>query len=309
MRLLIVNYHYIRDVKPKGGIYPVTTAEFQAQVELLGAHYRFTSQAELLRMLEADQFPAANLCLLTFDDALAEQWRAIEVLERLSIPAIFFATTDWIADRRPHDVHKLHYIFTQLDETRVLEVLRRDFRMDERAIDEALLSQQYSYDSAGMRRAKYFLNFSLPADERRAAVDRLFAEVEPDERRFSGELYMTPEQLIALARREMLGTHTCSHRPLATLPPEELTDEIAGSKRALERLTGTAIQSISYPYGGSAAVNPAVAMAARSQGLRLGMTMQRGINEETDLREAMMLKRVDTNDAPGGKLRSKQYLP
>ena len=309
MRLLIVNYHYIRDVKPKCGIYPLTIAEFQAQVELLGAHYRFTSQPELLRMLEADEFPAGNFCLLTFDDALAEQWRAIEVLDRLSIPAMFFTTTDWIADRRPHDVHKLHYIFTQLPEARVLELLRQEFRMDEHAMDEALLSQQYSYDSPGMRRAKYFLNFFLSAGDRRKAVDRLFAEVESDERRFSGELYMTPEQLVTLARREMLGTHTCSHRPLATLPPHELADEIAGSKRALERLTGRPIQAISYPYGGTAAVNPEVAILARSQGLRLGMTMERGVNGDSDLREGLLLKRVDTNDAPGGKLGSSQYLP
>src|SRR5687767_1464730 len=132
MRLLIVNYHYIRDVKPRAGIYPLTVAEFRAQVELLGRSYRFTSQGELIGMLDADVFPDENLCLLTFDDSLAEQWCALEVLGSLSIPAICFATTDWIVDRRPHDVHKLHYIFSQLPETRLLELLHDEFAMGKR---------------------------------------------------------------------------------------------------------------------------------------------------------------------------------
>jgi peptidoglycan/xylan/chitin deacetylase (PgdA/CDA1 family) len=309
MRLLIVNYHYIRDHKPAAGIFPLSTAEFEAQIEVLGKHYRFTSQDELLSMRDADSFPDENLCLITFDDSLAEQWSALEVLSRLSIPALFFATTDWIADRRPHDVHKLHYIFSQTHETRLVALLDEEFGMRENQMDDGLLAEQYSYDSPVMRRVKFFLNFKLDNGERRRAVDRLFAELVPDETHFSGKLYMTPDQLRKLGRDGMLGTHCRSHRPLATLPPDELRDEIAGSKRVLEELTGTPIQCVSYPYGGSAAVSKEVVEVVRSEGLRLGATMFRGVNDEQDLRKGLMLKRVDTNDAPGGKLRSDKYVP
>jgi hypothetical protein len=37
--------------------------------------------------------------------------------------------------------------------------------------------------------------------------------------------------------------------------------------------------------------------------------MVRGINSDLDVRTAMMLRRVDTNDAPGGKNNLGQYLP
>jgi peptidoglycan/xylan/chitin deacetylase (PgdA/CDA1 family) len=310
MRLLIVNYHYIRDVKPPAGIYPLSVAEFRSQVETLGKHYEFTSQSDLLGMLDADSFPDGNFCLLTFDDSLAEQWDALDVLFRLSIPALCFATTDWIVERRPHDVHKRHYIFSQLDEKRLLDILHDRFQLGDQPLDEAVIAEQYSYDTPGMRRIKFFLNFVLSEVERRKAVDALFSQVEPDERRFTGSLYMSSEQLIALAERGMLGTHTCSHSPLATLRPADMRSEIATSKRVLEELTGNPIRSISYPYGGSTAVSQDVASTSRDEGLRLGLTMFRGINDDSDLRgNSLLLKRVDTNDAPGGKLRSEKYVP
>jgi len=156
---------------------------------------------------------------------------------------------------------------------------------------------------------KFILNYRLSDDARRIAVDRLFAEIEPDEKMFSDTLYMTAEQLATLGRRGMLGTHGRSHRPLAILPPADMHDEIAGSKKVLESITGSAIRSISYPYGGPAAVSPQVASVARDAGIRFGFTMFRGVNDEHDLRDGLMLKRVDTNDAPGGKLRSNQYVP
>jgi peptidoglycan/xylan/chitin deacetylase (PgdA/CDA1 family) len=260
-------------------------------------------------MLDADVFPDENLCLLTFDDSLAEQWCALEVLASLSIPAICFATTDWIVDRRPHDVHKLHYIFSQLSETRLLELLHDEFAMGERETAQAAIAEQYSYDSPGMRRVKFFLNFSMSDAERRRAVDRLFSEVESDETRFSGKLYMSSDQLTTLARQGMLGTHGKSHRPLATLPPAEMREEVSDSKRILEDVTGHPIRCVSYPFGGSTAVSREVAVAARDAGLRFGLTMFRGINDERDMRQPLLLKRVDTNDAPGGKLGSNQYRP
>jgi len=309
MRLLIVNYHYIRDDKPKAGIYPLSTAEFQAQVEVLGRFYRFTSQEELFGMVDSDSFPNDNLCLLTFDDSLAEQWTALDVLAGLSISALCFATTDSIVNRRAHDVHKLHHVFSATPEDKLLEILNGEFGIGEEQVDQAILDKEYRYDSATMRRVKFILNYRLSDDARRIAVDRLFAEIEPDEKMFSDTLYMTAEQLATLGRRGMLGTHGRSHRPLAILPPADMHDEIAGSKKVLESITGSAIRSISYPYGGPAAVSPQVASVARDAGIRFGFTMFRGVNDEHDLRDGLMLKRVDTNDAPGGKLRSNQYVP
>jgi hypothetical protein len=56
---------------------------------------------------------------------------------------------------------------------------------------------------------------------------------------------------------------------------------------------------ISYPYGSAAAVDRPVAEAAGRLGYRVGLTMERAYNRS--LLEPLLLARVDTNDAPGGK--------
>ena len=42
-------------------------------------------------------------------------------------------------------------------------------------------------------------------------------------------------------------------------------------------------------------------------GFNFGLTMNRGINENKDFNHPLMLKRVDTNDAPGGKFKSREF--
>jgi hypothetical protein len=69
----------------------------------------------------------------------------------------------------------------------------------------------------------------------------------------------------------------------------------------LEEITGAPIQSFSYPFGSTAAVNDSVARQVHEINLKFAVTMFRGINSEADLTNPFLLKRVDTNDAPGGK--------
>ena len=56
MQILTVNYHYIRDIKPKTGIYPRTLAEFKSQIDELGRYYEFVSQEELIKIIGDSNF-------------------------------------------------------------------------------------------------------------------------------------------------------------------------------------------------------------------------------------------------------------
>jgi len=309
MRLLIVNFHYVRERKPQAGIYPISTDKFRHQVEVLGNLYRFISQQELLDLIVADNLPNDDLCMLTFDDGLKEQWQALDILERLSIPAVCFATTQPLMDSRAHDTHKMHYVYSKLEDEELFSLLHERFRIREYSFDDALLQQEYRYDTPIKKRIKFFINFVLDESNRLSLVDYLFAQIESSETSFSRRLYMDNQDLKKLATAGMLGTHTKTHRPLATLDGTSLKDEISGSRKILEDITGIPIHSISYPFGGLAAVNKEVAEVAKSEGLLFGLTMTRGINNDDDIRERMLLRRVDTNDAPGGKFNSLQFAP
>ena len=72
-----------------------------------------------------------------------------------------------------------------------------------------------------------------------------------DEARGSGtHRLMTPEQICYWDTQGVeFGAHTRTHANLTTLPANELTKEIVGSRDDLAKLLGSRVASFSYPYG------------------------------------------------------------
>jgi peptidoglycan/xylan/chitin deacetylase (PgdA/CDA1 family) len=68
----------------------------------------------------------------------------------------------------------------------------------------------------------------------------------------------------------IIGSHGRSHQPLTLLDPQACLEELAESRRTLERITGASVDCLSYPFGRS---NPTVIAAAEKAGYRLGYTM------------------------------------
>lgn len=72
---------------------------------------------------------------------------------------------------------------------------------------------------------------------------------------------MTAEQIRAVhAAGHEVGSHGMRHVRLEGLPPEALTEEVAGSRRVLEELTAAPVTGFCYPYG---VVSPAALAATR----------------------------------------------
>lgn len=307
MQLLAVNYHYIRDVKPLQGIYPRTIGELEAQLDEIGLYYEFLSQGELLQIIRGKKYPKGNYCVITFDDNLKEQIAAYECLEKKNIPAIFFSTTLPYLKNEVHDVHKLHHIYSSYSDADIAGILEKLFDFYEFEYDTKVLDEEYRYDTELKKKIKFFINFVLSEQKRKLVVERLFLESIESKDKFIDQFYMERRELKHLANKGMLGTHTHSHQPLATLPKNSVKEEISMSTDYLSELTGKTISTISYPFGGPAAVNHMVKDVACALGLELGFTMNRGLNSDSSLNNPLLLKRVDTNDAPGGKLKSTEY--
>ena len=62
---------------------------------------------------------------------------------------------------------------------------------------------------------------------------------------------LTEDELRALASGDLveIGAQTMTHPVLAQLPIDQQKQEIGGSKRRLEALTGKTVTSFAYPYG------------------------------------------------------------
>lgn len=75
-----------------------------------------------------------------------------------------------------------------------------------------------------------------------------------------------------------IGSHTCSHRDLPALPPEELVAEVKGSRALLEDRLGVAVDSFCYPRGASCpGAEPLVEATYRSAVVRGGRRNRCGV--------------------------------
>ena len=308
MRLLIVNYHYIREKKPQNGIHPLNLKEFIKQVDELAKTYQFISQEQLLDFIEKDEYPDKNFCLLTFDDGFKEQLAAFDILRKMGIGGIFFVITDPIQYHTVVEVHKLHYVRSVLEDKEIFHFLDREFHISEVHFDEALLADINPYDNKLARKVKYALTFGFPEKERIEAINALFREVVDDEAQFSQNLYFSHKDLKKLAKHNMLGTHSSSHRLLGCLEPDEIRKDISRSLKFLEDVVGSKVEGISYPYGRGMAMSDTVAEIAEELNLSFGISTFRGCNTEDDFRkERFLLKRMSTSEAPGGKAYNPKY--
>lgn len=299
MKLLSVNYHYFREEKPANGIYPINKTDLIKQIHALSNNYEFIGQDDLLNMEKLNK--SKSYCILTFDDGLKEQMEAFELLKKKSIPAIFFVSTNTLVNYKVNLVHQLHYIRSKLSDEKLYENLKNLTSINDFNFDLNVLNKQYRYDNLQAQKIKYYLNFVLDIETKTNVINKLFKRLVDNEKLFSKKLYMDSEDIIKLANENCLGTHTHSHLPLATLPPKLIDKEINKSINILSDITKQKVKIVSYPYGGITAVNNETANIAQNNGLKIGFTMWRGINTNEDFKNPLLLKRVDTNDAPGGK--------
>jgi peptidoglycan/xylan/chitin deacetylase (PgdA/CDA1 family) len=98
---------------------------------------------------------------------------------------------------------------------------------------------------------------------------------------------MSAEEISYWSRQGFeFGAHSRTHRDMTGLSDQELEDELAGSKRALEQLTPYPVTSFAYPYG---AVDDRVAAAA-GRHFKTAFTTLEGTN--TDATDTLRLRRT-----------------
>lgn len=103
-----------------------------------------------------------------------------------------------------------------------------------------------------------------------------------------GDALLTADGVRALGAAGIeIGSHGATHRALTRLSDADLASETAGSKAALEAVTGAPVVSFCYPYGD---VDERVVQAVRAAGYRAATVIRGGISP--DLSDPFRLKRV-----------------
>ena len=314
-KLLIVNYHYIREQWPDRGINGVSPNFFSSQLDAIHANgFDFVSLQDINSAIVNRSLSALpqKSCLITFDDGLKESYEiGLPIMDKKGIPGAFYVCSGAIQRKILLDVHKFHIILSTLSNETIFSLLPTNLSRRLDTVTSDYIVNQYIWDDYDTGCLKYLFNFLLSDAERKEILVRLFEYCQNSDRRFIENFYMSVDQIQSLSQRGYLGSHGHMHVPLATLPKPEIEYEITNSRKILFDFTRSNVNSISYPYGSDSAINEDVINTVLSAGLISGLTMTRGINIGQDIIDnPLRLKRLDTNDIYGGKSESKyqEYL-
>jgi len=308
MKLLAVGFHYVQEFAsyPYPAIFPVHPSQFETQLLELRRHFHFVSGGEILSAVEDGKPLPERACLITFDDGLRCQFeQALPVLDRLDVPALFFVGGRPLRSQTALHVHRIHYVRAHVAPVDILAELRAMLAKNGDSEGDILRHQEaatrtYRYDPPEAALVKWYLNFGLNSQRAERFVSGIFRDLVADEAAWCEETYMDREQVRTLAKRQYLGNHCFDHLPLAQLDEPEMQRQITRNQRLLDEICGgLPIPFVSYPYGGANAVGPREAKFCAEVGFKLGFTLERAFNATLD--EPLMLARIDTNDAPGGK--------
>jgi peptidoglycan/xylan/chitin deacetylase (PgdA/CDA1 family) len=280
--LTVLIYHRIADPSDPaevGELDPdlvdATPDDFDAQMAYLCRNFTPIGLEELLAAQRGERALPSDAVLVTFDDGYRDNHdRALPILQRHAMRAIFFITTGYLSRRgvfwwerisllvRRCRLPSLRITYPapeQLDVAtdgakvkairRLNRIVKDHFGLDlDRFLDELAVASGVGWN----------------ADEEHAVGDRAL---------------MTWDQVRALRAAGMgIGSHTRNHRVLQTLPAGELRDELNESRSTLERELGEMITTIAYPVGRPIAALPAVRQAVADAGYQLGFTGVPGVN-------------------------------
>jgi peptidoglycan/xylan/chitin deacetylase (PgdA/CDA1 family) len=252
---LILMYHRVADATADPWGLAVSPEQFAGQLELLASEYGVVG-------LDRSLQPATNgrRIAITFDDGYADNLRAAEALAQRGIPGTFFLVGGQLGSGREFwwdELERIVLATAQLPREVEIsigdELVRQE--VDRDAENGGHSAWKASEEPRNARQRLYLELYRrlsvLDHHERDEAIARLAEQVgrqrtvRPDLRALSRE----ETSLLAGIDGMEVGAHTLTHPRLSALDPTRQREEVAGSRRLLEQITGRPVESFAYPHG------------------------------------------------------------
>lgn len=272
----VLSFHHISDLGDDypfdRGVVDATPRQLRTWTEQLCRWGTALTLADFVRVLNGNYRPR-NPFLLSFDDGYASnRHHALPIFQALGVPATFFIASDYITQRRLFWWDRLtwccnHAAFSQFEvphpEGKPPFVIERG--------NSGCLQQLFRFvkDTPGVRLPEFLTSVTHAAGlEWDRARERVLAD----------SLLMTWDDIRVLADAGMdIGSHTRTHRVLATVPAAELDAELRGSRLDIEAELNRPVSAIAYPVGHSIAARPDLREAVIAAGYSLGFTNASGM--------------------------------
>jgi len=295
---IIVKYHYIDNPREdRKAFYPCPVAEFKRQVLFLKNNYKIAGVKDVFEAAKKNS--AENVCALTFDDGLNDQYEnALPILKEFNVTGTFFPITKTFEGFLPA-THKMHVVLSLKDAIELIdhfnEFLTKE--LSEKKVEylirktERLTTKRKMYDDIPTANLKETMN-RIPPDIRDDFLKALFKKFKFDEKELSQELFMSPDEIKELKKDgHTIGSHAHSHEAFDTIDESQVKYEISESKRILEDMFGTKITVLAYPQS---APSKEFDDILKNEGLHFALgTERRGVLRSDN---PYRIPRFDTND-------------
>jgi peptidoglycan/xylan/chitin deacetylase (PgdA/CDA1 family) len=305
--LNVVMYHYIRDLPntsfPK--IKGMLTRDFREQLSTLQARYEIGTLESVLDFMRGAYRPQRDLCLLTFDDGLKEHYTEITpILIDHGVQGVFFVITSCLEGAYVAPVHLNHFLMAAMD----FEAYRNAFlaRLNNltaasplsTTVDDAAAQRLYRWDNPVAASFKYLLNFVLDGNLRDRVLKHLFEEEIGDAELFGRKLYLsTTEAKQMQAEGMIIGGHSHSHQPLASLSAAELKSDLNACRQSLmKNLLPQDFWPFCYPYGKRNSFDLTAVEQLKKFGFSCSFSSEVGSNRPGD--NVFTMRRLDCKDVP-----------
>ena len=237
----VLMYHSVREdpseVENSMGRMIHSRSVFEQQMETLAKEFNPVSLDSVSRFVKGKEDLPDRAVAVTFDDGYRDNYEvALPILERVGIPAAFYATVDCLEHRRLPWPSRLRFAF--------LTTQKSEWR------DET--GRCWPTNTPEEREAAYLVACDRVAPLSGDPQERLILGWESDlERslpRDTGEWMMTWEQVRSLVQKgHIVGSHTMTHPNLAFVETAAMRWELIESKRCMETHLGQPVSHFSYP--------------------------------------------------------------
>jgi peptidoglycan/xylan/chitin deacetylase (PgdA/CDA1 family) len=279
-------------------------ADFREQVQELSECYEMCRLEVALAYLAGKYQPKKPLCLLTFDDGFKDHYDVTAELSARRIPGVFFLITDCVANQRVAPVHMNHFLTASL----AFEDYRAEFL--ERVgpavstlgrVLTPVARRTYVWDDEPTAVFKYFFNFLLEPEVRDATIEQMFEEHIGSQEEFASSLYVNWEEARQMQREGMvIGGHTHSHRPCASLTDAQLKEDLELCRWHLAtNLNAQPLWPFSYPYGKADTYDQRTVAELQRLGFDCSFSTETGLNQPGNGRYS--IRRVDCKVATASR--------
>ena len=272
---LVLLYHRVANLEFDPQRLAVSPRHFSQHLQVLAERCQPMRLSDMIAGARNGTLPARAVAV-TFDDGYADNLHeARPLLERFRVPAMFFLTSAYLERTR-------EFWWDELE--RVLPA-SGDAGYDpswtiERLDDPSPQHRTYRDLCARLR--------TLPDEERETAVQHVIPAMQRDAAPRPSHRVLRSDEVRQLMTPGMfeIGAHTATHPALSALPHTLQRAEIAECKHMLERMTGTSVDALAYPFGTRADYDRDTMRLVREAGFTTAYSARPGaIGRHTDGRQ------------------------